>query len=87
MPEQPGTRAVQPGGRGAVRDGQAGAAKLGNAITVDTPARKTTYSRYGVYRSKSYGYSQYTYANCGKGAKHNVTIYTPHRVGWAIWED
>ncbi|MGW6488184.1 hypothetical protein [Streptomyces sp. NPDC055056] len=61
-------------------------AKLGNAITVDTPARKTTYGRYGVYRLKSYGYSQYTYVNCGKGAKHNVTIYTPHRVGWAIWE-
>ncbi|MEV6841732.1 hypothetical protein AB0N17_46395 [Streptomyces sp. NPDC051133] len=62
-------------------------AKIGNSISVDTPAHKTTYGRYGVYRLKSYGYSQYTYVNCGKGAKHNVTIYTPHRVGWAIWED
>ncbi|MFF7358336.1 hypothetical protein ACFZA1_37775 [Streptomyces filipinensis] len=60
--------------------------RLGNSISVDTPAHKTTYASYGVYRLKSYGYSQYTYVNCGKGAKHNVTLYTPHRVGWAIWE-
>ncbi|MFJ3497246.1 hypothetical protein ACIPPJ_27145 [Streptomyces sp. NPDC086091] len=61
-------------------------ARLGNSISVDTPARKTTYARYGVYRLKSYGYNQYTYANCTKGVKKNVTIYTPHRIGWAIWE-
>ncbi|MFF8975155.1 hypothetical protein [Streptomyces sp. NPDC014995] len=61
-------------------------AKLGNTISVDTPARKTTFARYGVYRLKSYGYNQYTYVNCTKGVKKNVTIYTPHRIGWAIWE-
>jgi hypothetical protein len=61
-------------------------AKIGNQISVDTPSRKTTYARYGVYRLKSYGYSQYTYQNCTKGTKNNVTIYTPHRVGWVIWE-
>ncbi|MER5755022.1 hypothetical protein [Streptomyces sp. NPDC002088] len=61
-------------------------AKIGNTISVDTPSRKTTYARYGVYRLKSYGYSQYTHLNCTKGAKKNVTIYTPHRIGWAIWE-
>lgn len=58
----------------------------GNSISADTPPHKTTYASYGVYRLKSYGYSQYTYVNCGKGGKKNVTIYTPHRVGWAIWE-
>ncbi|MFF9156092.1 hypothetical protein ACF1AB_28125 [Streptomyces sp. NPDC014846] len=62
-------------------------AKIGNSISVPTPAHKTTYARYGVYRLKSYGYSQYTYVNCGKGKKHKVTIYTPHRIGWALWED
>ena len=62
-------------------------AKIGNSIAVETPAHTTTYGRYGVYRLKSYGYSQYVYVNCGKGTKHNVTIYTPHRVGWAIWEE
>jgi hypothetical protein len=61
-------------------------AKLGNSISVDTPPRKTTYGRYGVYRLKSYGYNQYTYANCTKGVKKNITIYTPRRTGWAIWE-
>ncbi|MFK4108564.1 hypothetical protein [Streptomyces sp. NPDC002176] len=61
-------------------------AKLGNTIAVDTPPKKTTYARYGVYRLKSYGYNQYVYLNCTRGAKKNVTIYTPHRVGWALWE-
>ncbi len=58
---------------------------VGNTISVDTPTRKTTYARYGVFRLKSYGYSQYTYYNC-YGTKKNSTIYTPRRVGWAIWE-
>ncbi|MYZ09042.1 hypothetical protein GT028_16940 [Streptomyces sp. SID2999] len=62
-------------------------AKIGNTVTVDTPSHKTTYARYGVFWLKSYGYSQYVYVNCGKGSKKNVTIYTPHRVGWAIWEN
>ncbi|MEU6287132.1 hypothetical protein [Streptomyces sp. NPDC046988] len=61
-------------------------AKLGNTIAVDTPSKRSTHARYGVYRLKSYGYSQYRYANCTKGVKKNVTIYTPRRVGWVLWE-
>ncbi|MEW2402483.1 hypothetical protein [Streptomyces sp. NPDC046862] len=60
--------------------------RIGNSIRVDTPSRKTTFARYGVYRLKSKGYSQYVYVNCTKGVKHNTTLYTPRRVGWAIWE-
>ncbi|MEU1012448.1 hypothetical protein [Streptomyces sp. NPDC005890] len=41
---------------------------------------------HGVYRLKAYGYSQYTYSNCYKGTKKKATVYTPRRVGWAIWE-
>ncbi|MDX2593240.1 hypothetical protein PV343_13480 [Streptomyces sp. WI03-4A] len=61
-------------------------AKIGNTVSADTPSHKTTFGRYGVYRLKSYGYNQYTHANCVKGTKKNATVYTPHRVGWAIWE-
>jgi hypothetical protein len=61
-------------------------AKLGNTIAVDTPSKHSTHARYGVYRLKSYGYSQYLYANCTRGVKKNVTIYTPRRVGWVLWE-
>jgi hypothetical protein len=61
-------------------------AKLGNTIAVTTPPKTTTNARYGVYRLKSYGYSQYVYTNCNRGTKNNVTIYTPRRVGWYLWE-
>ncbi|WP_253195668.1 helix-turn-helix domain-containing protein [Streptomyces sp. JHA26] len=61
-------------------------AKLGSTIAVDTPSKHSTHARYGVYRLKSYGYSQYLYANCTIGVKKNVTIYTPRRVGWVLWE-
>ncbi|MFG3467578.1 hypothetical protein ACGF5T_35145 [Streptomyces sp. NPDC047853] len=61
-------------------------AKLGNTIAVNTPSKRTTHARYGVYRLKSYGYNQYVYANCTKGVKKNVTIYTPRRTGWVLWE-
>ncbi|MFI8952602.1 hypothetical protein ACIGO6_39795 [Streptomyces sp. NPDC053750] len=61
-------------------------ARLGNTIAVDTPPKRTTHARYGIYRLKSYGYSQYLYANCTKGVKKNVTIYTPRRTGWVLWE-
>ncbi|MBQ0967466.1 hypothetical protein KBY91_31825 [Streptomyces sp. RK23] len=59
---------------------------MGNRIAVDTPPKKSTNAKYGVYRLKSYGYSQYKYANCTNGVKNKVTIYTPRRVGWYIWE-
>lgn len=62
-------------------------AKIGNRIEVSTPPRKTTNARYGVYRLKSKGYSQYVYVNCTRGVKHNVTLYTPRRVGWYLWEN
>ncbi|WP_153182790.1 hypothetical protein [Streptomyces sp. E2N166] len=61
-------------------------ARLGNTIAVNTPSKRTTHARYGVYRLKSYGYNQYRYTNCTKGVKKNVTIYTPRRVGWVLWE-
>ncbi|MFC8870172.1 hypothetical protein ACFUAC_21390 [Streptomyces sp. NPDC057148] len=61
-------------------------AKLGNTIAVDTPSKRTTHARYGVYRLKSYGYNQYVYTNCTKGVKKNVTVYTPRRTGWVLWE-
>ncbi|CAL9424488.1 hypothetical protein SUDANB38_01939 [Streptomyces sp. enrichment culture] len=61
-------------------------AKMGNSIAVNMKPRKTTHGRYGVYRLRSLGFSQYTYPNCTKSAKKNVTIYTPRRVGWVIWE-
>ncbi|MEV0963726.1 hypothetical protein AB0J25_14240 [Streptomyces sp. NPDC049910] len=61
-------------------------AKMGNTVSVDTPSKRTTHARYGVYRLKSWGYSQYVYTNCTKGVKKNVTVYTPRRVGWVLWE-
>ncbi|MFH8774931.1 hypothetical protein [Streptomyces sp. NPDC017958] len=61
-------------------------AKIGNSFSVATPSHRTTTARYGVYRIKAYGYSQYTHANCVKGTKKNATVYTPRRVGWAMWE-
>lgn len=36
-------------------------AKMGNQVKVKTRPKKTTYARYGVYRMKSTGYSQYIY--------------------------
>ncbi|MFF7163855.1 hypothetical protein ACFZBP_21305 [Streptomyces sp. NPDC008086] len=59
-------------------------AKLGNTIAVNTPPKRTTHARYGVYRLKSYGYNQYVYANCTKGVKKNMTVYMPHRTGWVL---
>ncbi|MCG8971715.1 hypothetical protein [Streptomyces sp. CL12-4] len=47
-------------------------AKLGNTIAVGTPSKHSTHARYGGYRLKPYGLS--------------VTIYTPRRVGWVLWE-
>lgn len=61
-------------------------AKIGNTIAVETPPKTTTNARYGVYRLKSYGYSQYVYKNCTRGVKNNVTLYTPRKIGWYLWE-
>lgn len=61
-------------------------AKLGNSIAVDTPAKKTTNAKYGVYRLKNTGTSYFLYSNCTTSAKKTVTSYTPLKVGWYLWE-
>ncbi|MFF3329519.1 hypothetical protein ACFYWX_08130 [Streptomyces sp. NPDC002888] len=61
-------------------------AKLGNSISVDTPSRKTTNAKYGVYRLKNTGTSYIIYSNCQTSAKKTVTSYTPLKVGWYLWE-
>ncbi|MDH6627194.1 hypothetical protein M2271_005018 [Streptomyces sp. LBL] len=61
-------------------------AKLGNTIQVDTPAHKTTHASYGVYRLRSVGTSYVIYSNCQTSAKKAIISYTPHYVGWYIWE-
>lgn len=62
-------------------------AKLGNSISVDTPAKKTTNAKYGVYRLKNTGTSYKIYSNCQTSAKKTITSYTPIKVGWYLWED
>ncbi|MFI9588306.1 hypothetical protein ACIHCQ_42480 [Streptomyces sp. NPDC052236] len=61
-------------------------AKLGNSIAVDTPAKKTTNAKYGVYRLKHTGTSYVIYSNCNTSTKKKVTSYTPLKVGWYLWE-
>jgi hypothetical protein len=61
-------------------------AHMGNTISITTPPRTTTNARYGVYRLKTLGYSQYVYSNCNRGVKNTVTVYSPKRVGWYLWE-
>ncbi|MDX3575619.1 hypothetical protein [Streptomyces sp. FL07-04A] len=61
-------------------------AKLGNNMQVDTPAHKTTHATYGVYRLRSQGTSYVIYSNCQTSAKKTITSYTPHYVGWYMWE-
>ncbi|WP_157880901.1 hypothetical protein [Streptomyces griseoruber] len=61
-------------------------ARLGNSISVDTPPHKITHATYGVYRLRNQGKSYVIYSNCQTSAKSTVTSYTPHYVGWYIWE-
>ncbi|WP_344007746.1 hypothetical protein, partial [Streptomyces thermocarboxydovorans] len=61
-------------------------AKLGNNIAVDTPPKKTTNAKYGVYRLKHTGKSYKIYSNCTTSAKKTITSYSPYRVGWYLWE-
>lgn len=61
-------------------------AKLGNVITVNTPSKRTTHAKYGVYRLKHKGKSYSYYSNCSTTAKKTITSYSPYRVGWYIWE-
>ncbi|MFC5802091.1 hypothetical protein [Streptomyces formicae] len=61
-------------------------AKIGNEIQIDTPPRKTTYGKFGVWRMKNTGTSYTIYSNCRTSAKSTVTSYTPWHVGWYLWE-
>ncbi|MFF9691263.1 hypothetical protein [Streptomyces sp. NPDC014623] len=61
-------------------------AKLGNTIAVNTPAKKTTNAKYGVYRLKNTGTSYKIYSNCQTTTKKTITSYTPLKVGWYLWE-
>ncbi|MGW1819186.1 hypothetical protein ACWCQM_37220 [Streptomyces sp. NPDC002125] len=61
-------------------------AKLGNSIAVDTPPKKTTNAKYGVYRLKNTGTSYKIYSNCQTSTKKTITSYTPLKVGWYLWE-
>lgn len=62
------------------------AARLGNNIQVDTPAHKTTHATYGDYRLRNQGTSYTIYNSCATTPKKTITSYTPHYVGWYIWE-
>ncbi|GAA0615992.1 hypothetical protein GCM10010394_52580 [Streptomyces crystallinus] len=62
-------------------------AKVGNQISVDTPAHRSTHGKYGVYRLKTTGVSYLMYSNCKTSAQKMITSYIPIRVGWYIWED
>lgn len=61
-------------------------AKLGNSIAVDTPPKRTTNGRYGVYRLKNTGVSYRLYSNCKTSESKTITSYTPIKVGWTLWE-
>ncbi|MFJ8094714.1 hypothetical protein [Streptomyces griseofuscus] len=61
-------------------------AKLGNSMSISTPAHKITHASYGVYRLRTQGTSYVITENCKTTTKSTVTSYTPHYVGWYIWE-
>ncbi|MGA5069153.1 hypothetical protein ACPB9E_36260 [Streptomyces exfoliatus] len=61
-------------------------AKLGNTVSVDTPSKRSTSAKYGVYRLKNTGTSYSVYSNCTSSAKKTVTSYSPLKVGWYLWE-
>ncbi|MFJ5844631.1 hypothetical protein [Streptomyces sp. NPDC092903] len=62
-------------------------AKLGNSIAVNTPSKKTTNAKYGVWRLKNTGTSYTIYSNCKMTPKKTITSYSPMKVGWYLWED
>jgi hypothetical protein len=61
-------------------------AKIGNEIQIDTPPKKTTYGKFGVWRMKNTGTSYTMYSNCKTSPKKTVTTHTPWYVGWYLWE-
>ncbi|QKW06168.1 hypothetical protein HUT18_06890 [Streptomyces sp. NA04227] len=62
-------------------------AKMGVNVMVDTPPKKTTNAKYGVYRLKVTGTSYQHYGFCRYSPKKTVTSYTPYKVGWYVWEE
>ncbi|MFJ6574136.1 hypothetical protein ACIQNU_42775 [Streptomyces sp. NPDC091292] len=62
-------------------------AKLGIAVNVKTPPKKTTNGKYGVFRLKNTGVSYTVYSNCKTSAHKTITSYSPVKVGWYLWED
>lgn len=61
-------------------------AKLDNTVQTSTPAHKSSHATYGVYRLRNQGTSYHVYSSCHTTPKKTVTSYTPHHVGWYIWE-
>ncbi|WP_128642866.1 hypothetical protein [Streptomyces sp. SS] len=61
-------------------------AKVGNEIQVDTPPKKTTYAKFGVWRMKNTGIAYTIYSNCTTSPKKTGTTFSPWCVGWYLWE-
>ncbi len=61
-------------------------AKMGVSVRVDTPPRKTTNAKFGVFRLKNTGKSYTQYSNCSTSEKKTITSYSPIKVGWYLWE-
>jgi hypothetical protein len=61
-------------------------AKIGNEIQVDTPSKKTTFAKFGVWRMKNSGIAYTIYSNCTTSPKKTGTTLTPWYVGWHLWE-
>lgn len=57
-----------------------------NSASVITPPHKITYAKYGVYRLRNQGKSYHVYSNCSTTTASTVTSYTPHHIGWYLWE-
>lgn len=57
-----------------------------NTVTAITPPHKTTFAKYGVYRLRNQGTSYHVYSSCATTTPSTVTSYTPHHIGWYVWE-
>ncbi|MFF2519171.1 hypothetical protein [Streptomyces sp. NPDC058086] len=59
---------------------------ISTSSTITTPAHYSTYGKYGVYRMRNQGVSYHYYTNCATTPHVTVTSYTPHHLGWYLWE-
>ncbi|MET8401803.1 hypothetical protein [Streptomyces sp900116325] len=57
-----------------------------NSVAAITPPHKTTFAKYGVYRLRNQGTSYHIYSSCATSTHSTVTSYTPHHLGWYVWE-